>query len=363
VTVARQSKVTIRDVARLAGVSTKTVSRVTTGEGQVAAETVRRVQAAIDELGYRANPLARSLRTGHDDAIAVIVTSIADPFFASLVDAVEEAARESGWFLLVGTTGRSAAEELAVINGVLNRSVRGLIVVPAELDYRKSGLPLGPGGIPLVFADRAPVGMPVDVVTIDNAANARLAAEHLIKYGHRRVAFAATDVDPERGDFYPVNERLSGYRSALATHGIEYDPALVVAHSRAGGENQELMLGLLELSDPPTAVLCGNELASLVAIGQLRRAGRKDIAVVSFDDFPMADTLDPPITVLVQDPVLMGRRAFELLHERIHGKKTEPRTVIVPTTFVERGSGEISPNPDSLAAERHQLLTTTKDHI
>jgi LacI family transcriptional regulator len=89
-----------------------------------------------------------------------------------------------------------------------------------------------------------------------------------------------------------------------------------------------------------------------VAIGQLRRAGRRDVAIVSFDDFPMADTLDPAVTVLVQDPVLMGRRAFELLHDRIHGNKTEPRTVIVPTTFVERGSGEISPNPSSLQAER-----------
>jgi len=354
VTVARQSKVTIRDVARLAGVSTKTVSRVTTGEGQVAVETVRRVQAAIDELGYRANPLARSLRTGHDDAIAVIVTSIADPFFASLVDAVEEAARDNGWFLLVGTTGRSAEEELAVINGVLNRSVRGLIVVPAELDYPGSGLPLGPGGIPLVFADRAPAGMPVDLVTIDNAANARLAAEHLINHGHRRIAFVATDVDPELGDFYPVNERLGGFRAALEEHGIEFDPALVVPHDRAGGEDQELMLGLLELSDPPTAVLCGNELASLVAIGQLRRAGRHDVAIVSFDDFPMADTLDPAVTVLRQDPVLMGRRAFELLHDRIHGKKTEPRTVIVPTTFVERGSGEISPTLNALESECHQ---------
>lgn len=338
-----KAKVTIRDVARAAGVSTKTVSRVANGEEAVAADTVRRVQAAIDELGYRANPMARSLRTGRDDAIAVVVTSIADPFFASVVDAVEEAARENGWFLLVGTTGRNAVEERAVLNAIIQRSVRGLVIVPAHLDYATAQLPIGPGGVPVVFVDRPPVNVAADVVMIDNAAIAGACAEHLIARGHQRIGFAATSAEAVGAGHYPVIMRLEGYRRALAAHGIVFDPALVISHERGTNDGEPLLADVLDLSDPPTAFLCANELASLAIVGALRRNGRSDVAVVCFDDFPMADALSPAVTVARQDPVLMGRKAFELLRNRIDGSTRRPRTVILPTTFIERGSGEISP--------------------
>jgi len=336
-------KATIHDVARAAGVSTKTVSRVTNGEDSVATETVRRVQAAIDELGYRVNPLARSLRTGRDDAIAVIVTTIADPFFASIVDAVEAAAREAGWFLLVAATGRTASEGRAVVNGVLHRRVRGLIIVPSELDYGAAHLPLGAGGVPVVFVDRPPVNMTGDVVMIDNVATARQSAEHLISYGHRRIAFAATGLDAIGAGEYPLVARLNGYKEALAAHGLPFDPGLVLRHDPETGAEAPLLESVLAGDDPPTAVLCGNVLASLDVVADLRRAGRGDVAIVSFDDFPMADALTPAITVVRQDPVLMGRRAFQLLRERIEGEPKLPRTIILPTAFIERGSGELRP--------------------
>jgi len=336
------SKATIHDVAKAAGVSTKTVSRVTNGEDAVAAATVRRVQAAIDELGYRVNPLARSLRTGRDDAIAVIVTTIADPFFASIVDSVEAAAREAGWFMLVAATGRTAGEGRAVVNGVLHRRVRGLIIVPSQLDYGAAHLPLGAAGVPVVFVDRPPVNMTGDVVMIDNVATARQSAEHLIAHGHRRIVFAATGIEPIAGAEYPLIARLEGYREALAAHELPYDPALVLSHNPDGAD-VPLLQTVLGGADPPTAVLCANVLASLVVVGELRRTGRSDVAIVSFDDFPMADALSPAITVVRQDPVLMGRRAFELLRERLDGKPTPPRTVVLPTVFIERGSGELPP--------------------
>jgi LacI family transcriptional regulator len=336
-------KATIHDVAKAAGVSTKTVSRVTNGEDSVAAETVRRVQAAIDELGYRVNPLARSLRTGRDDAIAVIVTTIADPFFASIVDSVEAAAREAGWFMLVAATGRTASEGRAVVNGVLHRRVRGLIIVPSQLDYGAAHLPLGAGGVPVVFVDRPPVNMPGDVVMIDNVATARRSAEHLISYGHRRIAFAATGLDATGAGEYPLVARLNGYKEALAAHELPFDPGLVLCHDLETGAEAPLLESVLAGDDPATAVLCGNVLASLDVVADLRRAGRSDVAIVSFDDFPMADALTPGITVVRQDPVLMGRRAFELLRERIEGDREPPRTVILPTAFIERGSGELRP--------------------
>jgi LacI family transcriptional regulator len=332
------SKPTIRDVARAAGVSTKTVSRVTNGDDYVATETAERVLLAIEELGYRANPLARSLRMGRDEAVAIVVESIGDGFFSFMVDAVEKVARDAGLFLIVASAGRTADEERAVVNGLLSRSIRGLMIVPSHLEYGDEHFPIGVGGVPVVFVDRPPHGLAADSVTIDNEAAARHAAEHLIAHGHRRIACVGTDLDQT-----PVNLRLAGYRKALSAHRLGYDPALAICHRHWMSIDEPLLAGSLALTDPPTAVLTGNTVSSVAVVRELHLAKRTDVAVVSFDDFPMADALDPAITAARQDPVLMGRRAFELLLERIEGKKTRPRKVVLPTTFIERGSGEIRP--------------------
>lgn len=341
------SKPTIRDVARVAGVSTKTVSRVTNGDDYVAAPTAERVREAIEQLGYHANPLARSLRKGRDDAVAIIVESIGDPFFSFMVDAVEKVARDAGLFLIVASAGRTADEERAVVKGLLNRSVRGLMIVPSHLEYGRERFPIGLRGVPVVFVDRPPHGLAADAVVIDNEATARHAAEHLITHGHRRIAFVGTELERT-----PLNLRLGGYRKALTAHGIEYDPDLVIAHRHWMSQDHPLLDSALGLSDPPTAVLSGNTVSSVAIARELHLTGRTDIAVVSFDDFPMADALEPAITVACQDPVLMGRRAFQLLLERIKGKQTRPRRVVLPTTFIERGSGEIRPRVDARTRPR-----------
>ncbi len=342
-----KSKPNIRDVARIAGVSTKTVSRVTNDEGTVAAQTRQRVLAAIAELGYSANPMARSLRTGSDEAIALVVTTIADPFFASVVDAVERAAREQGLFLLVACSGDDPANERTVIAGMLNRSVSGLLIVPQNLDYGQADLPLGPGGAPVVFLDRPPRGMHGDTVMIDNAAVAEAATRHLIGYGHERIAFVGVGSED-----YTVSARLSGYRYALEQNGILYDESLVRTYPEHVGMDDVVFVDMLEREDPPTAVLGANSVASLGLIGELHRTGHINIAVVSFDDFSMAESLTPAITVARQDPVLMGRRGFELLDELMHGERRQPREVILPTTFIERGSGELRPRRTSMTKNR-----------
>jgi LacI family transcriptional regulator len=333
------AKPTIHDVARLAGVSIKTVSRVTNGDGYVAADTAHRVRQAIRELGYLANPNARSLRTGRDDAVGLIVESIGDPFFASVTEAVEEAAREAGLFLLVASAGQTPDQERAAVRGLLSRSVRGLIIVPCHLAYGSEPI-LRPETVPVVFADRPPADLDADVVMIDNAATGRSAAEHLIAAGHRRIAF----VGPEVGR-YPISARLAGYRQALEEHGLSYDPALVISRHRptAGGD---LLLGRpLANPDPASAVLCSNLLASLAVARELHRTRRTDVAMVGIDDFPVAEALDPPITVATQSPELMGRQAFELLLGRIAGETSPPRRIVLPTTFIVRGSGEIRYRP------------------
>jgi LacI family transcriptional regulator len=334
------AKPTIHDVARLAQVSIKTVSRVTNGDSYVAADTAERVRRAIEELGYLANPNARSLRIGRDDAVGLIVESIGDPFFASVTEAVEEAAREAGLFLLVASAGQTPDQERAAVRGLLNRSVRGLIIVPCRLSYGTEPLLKRPENVPVVFADRPPESLDADVVMIDNAATGHIAARHLISHGHRRIAFVGTEVDQ-----YAVGARLGGYRSALEEHGLAFDPGLVVscdlASHRPAGDGGLLLSRVLADADPPTAVLCGNLLAGVDTARELHRTGRTDVAMVSIDDFPVADSLDPAITVVTQSPELMGRQAFELLLDRIAGEESGPRRVVLPTTFIVRGSGEI----------------------
>lgn len=332
------TKPTIHDVARLAGVSIKTVSRVTNGDSYVAADTADRVCRAIEELGYLANPIARSLRIGRDDAVGLIVESIGDPFFAPVIEAVEDAAREAGLFLLIASAGQTPDQERAAVRGMLNRSVRGLIIVPCHLTYGSERILERPEKVPVVFADRPPTDLDADVVMIDNMATGRSAAEHLIAFGHRRIAFVATGVGR-----YPLSARQAGYRQALEHHGLAYDPSLVISHHHP--ESGELLSRPLADPDPATAVLCGNLLASLAVARELHGTKRTDVAMVGIDDFPVADSLDPPITVATQPPELMGRQAFQLLLGRIAGETSPPRRVVLPTRFIVRGSGEIRHPP------------------
>jgi LacI family transcriptional regulator len=325
------ARTTIRDVARLAGVSIKTVSRVTNHDPDVAPATAERVRQAIAELGYRPNPFARSLRTGSDEAVGLVVESIADPFFGAVTDAVEQAAREAGMFLIIAGAGDTAKQERAVVLGLLHRSVRGLIIVPCQLDYGREQLPIGPGGVPVVFIDRT-AGVDSDLVIIDNEQVAADATAHLLAHGHRRVAFVGTGIGR-----YPVNRRHDGYRRALAQAGIEPDPALTVSIVRSLGDDESPLGDILSLPDPATAVLSANAVASIAVVRELHRRDRTDVALLSFDDFPVADSLTPPVSVARQDPVRMGRSAFELVMRRIGGDVSPSRRIVA------RGSGEIPP--------------------
>jgi LacI family transcriptional regulator len=327
---------TLRDVGLLAGVSIKTVSRVVNADPDVTPATAKRVREAIEMLGYRPNPLARSLRTGRDDAIGLVVETIGDPFFAEMTEAVEEAAREAGLFLIIASAGESADQERAVLRGLLHRSVCGLIVVPCFLNYGTERLSIGVGGVPVVFVDRPPVGLEADTVLVDNEESARQATAHLIVHGHRRIAFVGTFIDR-----FPLRQRLAGYQSALEAAQIEYDPDLVVWHFRSGHEHPPVISPALAFEDPPTAVFSANAVASLDVVRELHRIGRTDVAFVSFDDFPTADSLTPPVTVARQDPALMGRTATDLLLARIRGDDSPPRRVHLATAFDVRGSGEL----------------------
>ncbi|HEY5302941.1 MAG TPA: LacI family DNA-binding transcriptional regulator [Acidimicrobiales bacterium] len=339
-----KSTTTLQDVAEFAGVSAKTVSRVVNGDPAVTEKTAKRVRKAIVTLDFTPNPHARSLRTGRDQTIALIVDSISDPFFAALAEAVEEVARNAGLFLIVANAGDSAARERKVVESLLRRSISGLILVPCLLSYETRNSPLGTNGVPVVFVDRPSTDMDADTVLVDNAESTQRAVAHLIAHGHRRIGFVGTAIDR-----FTIRERLSGYCAALEAAGLAFDPELVVNGPYKAPVELFHVDELLNGPDPVTAIFSGDNVSSLSVVSLLHQSARVDVAFVGFDDFLVSEALIPPVTVVRQDPVLMGRTAAEMLMRRIAGDKSPPAHVILPTSLIVRGSGEIRP-PVSCAA-------------
>jgi Transcriptional regulators len=330
---------TLRDVSAIAGVSPKTVSRVINQDRGVAPATAERVRAAIRELGFHPNPVARSLRMGRDDAIGLIVENIADPFFAEVTGAVEEIARERGMFVIITSSGYAPENERVAIGGLTDRRVAGLIIVPTSGDHSYLGEP--PLRMPAVFADRPPIQHDSDTVLSDNEGGARMATAHLLGYGHRHIAFVG-----DRLHVYTTRLRYQGFRTAMLEAGVPVDDRLVRVDALGAQNSTAVMLDLLAGDPAPTAVISGNARASLGVVRALHLSGRTDVAHVSFDDFHAAESLNPPVTAISQDPQRLGRRAAELLFDRINGETAPPRRVVLPVRLIIRGSGELSPARD-----------------
>ena len=205
----------MRDVAALAGVSLKTVSRVINEEPGVADATTRRVGEAISELGFRRNDLARSLRQGRTSStLGLVIEDVANPFYSAIAQAVEAAARARGFMLITASCEEDPRRERELVEALLRRRVDALLLVPASRDHGYLE-PARSEGTPVVFVDRPPAGLDADVVLLDNLGGARSAVEHLLAHGHRRIAMVA---DP--GELYTAAERLTGYREALEAAGI-----------------------------------------------------------------------------------------------------------------------------------------------
>lgn len=328
--------VTLKEVAKLAGVSSKTASRVINADPAVTEKTAARVLKAIDILNYTPNPHARSLRTGRDQAIALVVDSISDPFFAALAEGAEQVAQQAGFFLIVAHAGDSPTREREVVDNLLRRSISGLILVPSLLNFGSGNSPLGPGGVPVVAVDRPLEDLDVDTVLVDNAQASRHAVAHLIAHGHRRIGFMGNTVAR-----FTVRERLVGYRRALEEADLVFDESLVALSSYKGRMDNHLFDPLVNGPDPVTALFSSDAVTTMDIVRLLHGVGRTDIAFVGFDDFVTADSLVPPVSVVRQDALLMGRTAAELLLSRINGDQSPPQRVVLDTTFVERGSGEI----------------------
>lgn len=327
-------RVRLSDVAELAQTSTKTASRVINGDLRVGSATRDRVEQAVVTLGYRPDPLARSLRRGTDDTIGVVVDEVSDPFFAAVIGEIERMALDEGITVIVASTRRLPDRERIVVDGLLQRRVAGLII--ASVSDSHAHLKSAP--CPVVFIDRAAADLDADAVLVDDLAGARMGVDHLIAHGHTRIAYVG-----DRQALDTARSRLEGYRASLTAAGIavraDYEtgvePALVDA--------TEIVSTWLALPEPPTAIFSANTRCSLRVLPALHRVGRVDVAFLSFGDFATADALTPPVSVIDHSPELIGRIAAGRLLRRMHGEDLPAEKLVAPLHVVPRGSGEVSP--------------------
>jgi LacI family transcriptional regulator len=343
----------MRDVAVRAGVSLKTVSRVINGEAGVAAATAAKVGEAIAELGFRRNDLARSLRQGRTSStLGLVIEDVANPFYSAIAQAVEAEARERGYMVITGSCEEDPERERELIGALLRRRVDALLLVPASREHSYLRRELA-DGTPVVFLDRPPEGLEADCVLLDNVGGARAATEHLLAQGHERIALVAGP-----SELYTAGARLAGYREALAAAGLPRNHELVRVGSRDAAQAEAAVRDLLALpaGRRPTALFTGDNRNTVGALRALRAHGpgaatgagsgssaARPIALVGFDDFELAELLAVPTTVVRHDSHLMGRHAATLAFERLDGVERPPRTVVVPTALVARGSGEVPP--------------------
>jgi LacI family transcriptional regulator len=331
------ANVTIKDVARLSGVSSMTVSRVINGSERVSPETRQRVERAIADLGYVPSRLARGLIRQKTGTLALIVPDVANPFFTLIVRGAEDVARRAGYRMILADTRADLTIERDVIEEMLAHRVDGIMIAPVS-DRSKGHLQrLARFGVQFVLIDRTVHGIDSDVVVGDSAGGARRLVEHLISLGHRRIGFIT-----ESDEVSTARDRREGYEAALTAAGFPLDPGLIVRSTVDPPGGFEGMRRLLELNEPPTAVFTVNNLVALGAIEAVRAHGLEvpdDVALVCFDDIEYASRLYPFLTVMAQPAETLGTLGTQLLLERIEGRAPEqPRIVVLPAQFVVRQS-------------------------
>lgn len=324
---------TLHDVAALAGVSIKTVSRVVNDVSTVDEGIASRVREAVAQLGYRPNQLASRLRSGAPTAtIGLVLKDISNEFYSAITLGVASSARARSTQLITAASDEDidSAEELDLIFDLCRRRVDGMIVIPRGGDY--SALrPEIEMGTPMVFLDRHPEELAVDSVLLDNAGGSRAAIERLIEQGHRRIGLIFHELELE-----PIGERLRGVRDAFADAGIAEDPGLLVTGLRDPDSAREAAARMLALDDPPTAIFCAyNRLTEGVVTAVWERGA--PTVVAGFDDFRFSALVPVPLVLVAYDAQRYGRTAAELLFERIGGDRSPARRVVLPTSIVETG--------------------------
>ncbi|WP_082589201.1 LacI family DNA-binding transcriptional regulator [Nostocoides sp. Soil756] len=330
------SRPTIYDVARESGFSIKTVSRVINEAPNVRSETVARVRAAIELLQYHPDPAAQRLGGGKLPTVGVVVDSVDDPFFAQVIAVIEARAMDAGMDVLVASTGMDETRMRTQIRRLARRGVAGLVVAPFG-DTRTVEEAL-PDDVPVVVIDRKCGVTSKDVVRVTDEQGATDAVRHLVARGHRRIGFLG-----KLSAFDTLVDRFNGYERALTEAGIEVDPQLVETRAWTSDEAYPYALAMLATSDAPTAVFAASPMMGLGVLRAQQRLHRQDVALVIFGDYPVAELMTPPTTVVDQRPVALADTAFDHLVRRIQDPDAEVLDTVLPTLLVPRGSGELAP--------------------
>jgi LacI family transcriptional regulator len=327
---------TIADVARRAGVSTMTVSRVLNNSGYASEETRSRVVAAVAELGYMPDGPARSLRVKRTQTLALVLTDITNPFFTTVARGVEDAASAEGYSVMFCNTDESEEEEARYVRMLLERQVDGILLVPASASSRSFDAALTRGK-PVVALDRAVHGAQVDTVRCDSEGGAQQAARHLLALGHREIAVLAGSREVS-----VTVERVRGAQRAFADAGLTLSEERILYGKPETGSGAEMARAALALDPRPTAFLATNNFIAVGAFAALRELNLRvpeDVSLAGFDDLPAALLFDPFLTVVSQPAYEMGRGGAELLLARLRGAgPDETQDIVLPTQLVVRRS-------------------------
>lgn len=338
---ATQSRPTMRHVAALAGVGIKTVSRVMNDEPGVSESTRLRVLGASQQLNYQLDMAAGSLRrTGRQTlSIGLLLPSVSNPFSGEIHRALEDSLAERGIAVFAASLDDDPQREKALVAAFLGRRVDGLVLTPIAKSQAYV-IPEHSRDLPMVFIDREPVGIDADAVVTDNAVGAATAASHLLAHGHRKLAYLG-----DRIEIQTARERRQGFIGELGRAGLATS-AVPIREGLHDEESARLAaLELLASDDPPTAIFSSQNLVTFGVMRALKELGAsKRVALVGFDDFTLADMMEPGITVIAQHPERIGKLAAERLLARIDGDRVAPTTYIVPSELIVRGSGEIPPS-------------------
>lgn len=331
------SRPTVADVAREAGVSPMTVSRVVNGERWVSAETSARVRDAIVATGYRPSRSARDLRRGATGAmVGLVIDDISNPFYSAVAAAAETVARAQDAMLIVASFGESRSAESSTVRELFDRGADGIMLYSPFEDHRYLEEDRF-ATWPTIFLGWDAGEQASNSVLIDLEGGVRQAVRHLAQFGHRRIGIVAQNEQDE----VLSGSRIGAYRRALTELGLEVDDALVRDGCRDSMHASEAVRTMLAGPRPPTALFTTNNRMTVGALNALG-AGFTDVALVGFDDFDLAESYTPAITVVSVDPELMGMEAAKMLFARLDDGNAVQSPLRIPSRLIARGSGEIA---------------------
>ena len=329
----KYSRVTIRDVAVLAGVSHQTVSRVINDNERVNPETRRRVEAAIKELGYQPNAIARYMAQGHTSTLACISPNLTDYTFASIIEGAETEARNNGFFVITASAPDPSTFNTLINQLINSRRTEGLLVINPYIDDRNKFLPQE---VPIVLIGAHPRDHTSSAVMLDEQGAGRMATEHLLSLGHQSIAVITGPLVEDC-----VQDRLVGYKMALQNTGIEYNPALVTEGDWSATSGNQAIEDLLSHGHKFTALFAQNDRMAVGAIHALRQHGIRvpeDVSVIGFDDMPLASYFDPPLTTIRQDFFCSGCEAVRLMITSLEQPDQPPKQTLLPAELITRQS-------------------------